>query len=434
MRKSADARKLDKKHISPKTLKMLLAGNLTEALDRPDMQFLHAQAKERRRMLSDALEDPAFYLQPEEDQKKQLEEEAPPFQFGPAAPGSPQAPGTPQAPASLLGGQQGMEQIAGILGHFMNKMAEDEEGGATKLRPEQIQDLVNFIASQGQTIDDEKFHGKTEELGVNTHSAEAEMYRLISELVGGKNDVIAGGLAAGVPTEEFPADQIQKGTEVELEHTSNPAVAQEIAKDHLTEGDDYYDPRLEDLEKDMKSDVDSGKTDIPTEGNEKVEENEKQKKEDQSKLENEKAAAYKYGFLMKLAESGMRPSELEDNMMKRAGASPTGIIATIIKLLGGAAGGVASQAAGLGGQLLKFGIPGMAAILGGLGGTAYYDMTRPDDIKPEDVKRAERLALYKRLTSKAKSKTRKEEEPEDLDTESDDSHKKMLPATTGIEI
>ena len=37
----------------------------------------------------------------------------------------------------------------------------------------------------------------------------------------------------------------------EREHTNNPQIALEIAKDHLAEGDDYYD-RLEDMEDKME--------------------------------------------------------------------------------------------------------------------------------------------------------------------------------------
>lgn len=46
---------------------------------------------------------------------------------------------------------------------------------------------------------------------------------------------------------EFDARQILKGIEVEMEHTSDPRQAVEIAMDHLTEIPDYYD-RLEDTE------------------------------------------------------------------------------------------------------------------------------------------------------------------------------------------
>lgn len=42
-----------------------------------------------------------------------------------------------------------------------------------------------------------------------------------------------------VSVEQISA-QLKKGIEVEMEHTSDPAKAEEIAKDHLTERPDYY--------------------------------------------------------------------------------------------------------------------------------------------------------------------------------------------------
>jgi hypothetical protein len=44
----------------------------------------------------------------------------------------------------------------------------------------------------------------------------------------------------GVPVGDIEA-QLEKGRKVEMEHTDDPAVATEIAKDHLTEDPAYYD-------------------------------------------------------------------------------------------------------------------------------------------------------------------------------------------------
>ena len=53
-------------------------------------------------------------------------------------------------------------------------------------------------------------------------------------------ELIVGGKADGKPSSDFPADQIAKGKKVEREHTNNPAMAEEVAKDHLTEDKKYY--------------------------------------------------------------------------------------------------------------------------------------------------------------------------------------------------
>ena len=48
---------------------------------------------------------------------------------------------------------------------------------------------------------------------------------------------------------DYDKDQLKKGTEVEMEHTTNPIIAEKIAKDHLSELPDYY-TRLDKMEKD----------------------------------------------------------------------------------------------------------------------------------------------------------------------------------------
>lgn len=69
----------------------------------------------------------------------------------------------------------------------------------------------------------------------------------------GHTDKIPGGLADKASPSDFPAGQLRKGIEVESEHTSDPAIAEEIAMDHLTEMKDYYD-KLEKVEgKEKKS-------------------------------------------------------------------------------------------------------------------------------------------------------------------------------------
>lgn len=52
-------------------------------------------------------------------------------------------------------------------------------------------------------------------------------------------DVLKGGLA-DKSKKEFDAKQLDKGMKIEMEHTEDESVAEEIAKDHLTEDPDYY--------------------------------------------------------------------------------------------------------------------------------------------------------------------------------------------------
>jgi hypothetical protein len=67
-------------------------------------------------------------------------------------------------------------------------------------------------------------------------------------------EYIPGGLAAGMPAGRFPKKQLRMGRKVEMEHTNNPRIAEEIAKDHLVEIKDYY-TRLHKMERKAKRGV-----------------------------------------------------------------------------------------------------------------------------------------------------------------------------------
>jgi hypothetical protein len=67
------------------------------------------------------------------------------------------------------------------------------------------------------------------------------------------SEKLPGGLADGKEDEEFCPKQIEKGLEVEKEHTPDKEIRKEIAKDHLVENDKYYD-HLEKMEKEMDKD------------------------------------------------------------------------------------------------------------------------------------------------------------------------------------
>lgn len=53
-------------------------------------------------------------------------------------------------------------------------------------------------------------------------------------------DMIPGGLADKTPPSRFNPKAVAKGQKVEMEHTNNPTVAREIARDHLQENRRYY--------------------------------------------------------------------------------------------------------------------------------------------------------------------------------------------------
>lgn len=53
-------------------------------------------------------------------------------------------------------------------------------------------------------------------------------------------DKLPGGKADGKEPSDFEHSQVERGKEVEYEHTDNPDTAREIAMDHLEEHKDYY--------------------------------------------------------------------------------------------------------------------------------------------------------------------------------------------------
>lgn len=61
------------------------------------------------------------------------------------------------------------------------------------------------------------------------------------------SEKVVGGRADGMPDWKFDPDQLWRGTKHEMEHTNDPEVAEEVAKDHLVEDSDYYD-KLERME------------------------------------------------------------------------------------------------------------------------------------------------------------------------------------------
>lgn len=76
----------------------------------------------------------------------------------------------------------------------------------------------------------------------NKQGRKAETWKKKAAKLATLLDEIPGGLADGTPDSEFPKDQIREGVETESkEHGGNPAIAKDIAKDHLTEDPKYYD-------------------------------------------------------------------------------------------------------------------------------------------------------------------------------------------------
>lgn len=70
----------------------------------------------------------------------------------------------------------------------------------------------------------------------------------------GKSEKIPGGLASGKKPKDFDQEQLAAGIKVEMEHTTDKDIAQEIAMDHLSEDPDYY-KKLKTIEKVKKAEA-----------------------------------------------------------------------------------------------------------------------------------------------------------------------------------
>jgi len=64
-------------------------------------------------------------------------------------------------------------------------------------------------------------------------------------------DELPGEKAEGKNKKDFDKEQLAKGTKVELEHTDDESLAEEIASDHLAEFPNYYE-ELEKMENKLK--------------------------------------------------------------------------------------------------------------------------------------------------------------------------------------
>jgi hypothetical protein len=71
---------------------------------------------------------------------------------------------------------------------------------------------------------------------------------ILSILKAAAKDVLPGGKADNMPDADFDKKKLEHAKKHEMEHTSNPAIAKEVAKDHLLEDSNYY-KKIEKIEK-----------------------------------------------------------------------------------------------------------------------------------------------------------------------------------------
>lgn len=133
--------------------------------------------------------------------------------------------------------------------------------------PDIKDDVIEFF-TDNPNPDDDTLHEWAEDRGLDPHEVEEVVYELATEHVqeetgdDTKDDQIPGGKADDEDPDKYDQDQLEKGTEVEMEHTDDPELAEEITTDHLEESEDFKDSdkpedkkyynELTDMEEDMK--------------------------------------------------------------------------------------------------------------------------------------------------------------------------------------
>jgi hypothetical protein len=99
---------------------------------------------------------------------------------------------------------------------------------------------------------DSAVHAWAEKAGLPTDKVEAAIYTLATKHATLMHDGLAG--ASDFTEDDADPRELSSGVEVEMEHTTDPAIAKKIALDHLAEIPDYYS-RLSRMESQARSDA-----------------------------------------------------------------------------------------------------------------------------------------------------------------------------------
>jgi len=141
------------------------------------------------------------------------------------------------------------------LGYNLGKRAADTTMPVTENEAEEEkpwasrEDLINYL-NENPYPNDEEFHRYCEENNFDPHQAESVAYDLATDMA----RFLRQGKKNERQQQAFDQEELDKGEEIEREHTDDSAIARRIAQDHLTEHPRYY-TALEAMEKmleDMK--------------------------------------------------------------------------------------------------------------------------------------------------------------------------------------
>jgi hypothetical protein len=120
--------------------------------------------------------------------------------------------------------------------------------GATLVNDETSTDeqVKDYFMQEGMSKDEAKFY-----LTQRSKALKDPLHFKLLVYNQPAKDKLIGGLGDYRPDSDFDPVQLAKGIKVEMEHTNDPQVAKEIARDHLTEHSNYY-IELEKMEKRLR--------------------------------------------------------------------------------------------------------------------------------------------------------------------------------------
>jgi len=100
--------------------------------------------------------------------------------------------------------------------------------------------LIQFFRSNPNPSEDDVNKFVSDVLKIDQITARETIYSLLSTY-------LQVGKHRNEPDSKYDSEELRKGIEVEKEHTDDPSISKEIAKDHLSEISDYY-TRLKKME------------------------------------------------------------------------------------------------------------------------------------------------------------------------------------------
>jgi len=135
-----------------------------------------------------------------------------------------------------------IDKISGLWTQVTKLKKRLSELDTAKADPIEVRNVADALERLEKRLEAERERKKQRQ--IEKENKEKEQQNQIES----KEEAIPGGLAKGKPDSDFDKEQLEKGTKHEMEHTGDPEVAKEIAKDHLVEDSKYYD-KMEEMEK-----------------------------------------------------------------------------------------------------------------------------------------------------------------------------------------